>query len=722
MASEITVLIGRSEDPAVVIAGRDLVHYLRRVLPTSTPTRFLEVGPDVTDLPSGDLIVVNPGAMPARLADRLFLLAGQTPELVTDGYAIRVRPRPEGAGKLVLLEGSGKLGIQYACYDFARRYLGVRYLRPDYEHVPSLRRLTLPVSIDLVENPRYKYRGLWAWAYTDRDTKSNWEEFIFWYRNADDAFKLLRLADWVIKHRGNVLFWYNETYFRKHMYMPEEYQRYVILRGLQRVEMVSPASAEGKDPEDMKYICRAKDGSQIGTWNTHLCIKQDRFWQVLDKQIDGVRPENLAGVVVTWSEASCGQPGHCDDFTQRCAACGDVPNADKHLQVIDYVRTKLAERGIQAPVGHYRHWKMGPDGDARHAHDLLERAGDDFLSFIHTCGVDVSDIYSEWWKTIRRKNESGGKLKVWYCPETQVMCQCDTPIVNLMNLDSREYDYRKLQDNPDTEFHIANLTTQKYLGWQMAHYTFACQWGPFRTWQDHFRAMTEEVFGRAASRDVLTALKSLYPVTALLRSQKFGVKWERKYWYLYANEVLLDLGQSFNIRTPAALTRKADVLRRDLLDYDRELDRVDRALARGRRSCRKEHAGLYEQDFEKPLRWTAAFFRSRVQLLLAVSELARPTEANARKSLARTLLYVRQSLAALETYYFAVQECGSDFPKNIRPQSLAALEAILADQLTEPGAKPPRLRNVLSVLCAMDDTARRTLGKLLSTRKVVRNK
>ena len=49
----------------------------------------------------------------------------------------------------------------------------------------------------------------------------------------------------------------------------------------------------------------------------------------------------------------------------------------------------------------------------------------------------------------------------------------------------------------------------------------------------------------------------------------------------------------------------------------------------------------------------------------------------------RALGLVNKSLAALNAYIWAVQECRKDVPHFIRPQTLAAIGDTLADALTE---------------------------------------
>jgi hypothetical protein len=276
------------------------------------------------------------------------------------------------------------------------------------------------------------------------------------------------------------------------------------------------------------------------------------------------------------------------------------------------------------------------------------------------------------------------------------------------NFDSREYDYRQFEHNPDTEFHVCNLTTQKYFRGQMAHYTFVNQCGPFVGWREHMHGMCRDAFGEATAKALVSAMAERYQVEALARSRKFGIVWERKYWWLYGMEILIDCESSYGIRTLRTFVRKAGTLRKDLLAYARSLDRA-RSFVAGAIGKSRGNDTFLRKDFAEPLLWTIDFLDWRVRLMLAFCELAGPA-----RSLRKALALVDESLAILDRYLFTVQECRKDFPSNVRPQTLAVIGDTLSDALAN-GHPRLWLRGVLKAMSEVDEIARAMLGKLLRT-------
>ena len=679
----VVVVVAKDTPEAVIIAAKDTVKYLNKACEGMNARLKLENKLSEEDL-AKNLIVVG-------YEDSKRTILGISPvkvDLANDDYSVRILRNPANFKSSVILLDGNLLGKQFACYYFCEKFLGVLFLRPDFEHIPAVKNIVIPEKAVIVERSRYKYRGIWAWSYNHVKEKMNWMEFIYWKEN-NDIFRLLKLADWVVKNRQNILFWYSETYFNgNRCYMPEEYQTYIEKRGLSRVEMISPGSAEGKRPDwkDSDY-CADKKGNLIGTWNTHLCYNTDKFWEMVDEHIKKVRATNLAGVIVTWSEAGCGHPGHCDTPENRCAKCGHIPNATKHLKVVNYVKRKLLEKGIDVPVGHYRHWKMGENGDKQHAEAILNKAEKKFVTLVHTCGVDVMDIYSHWWKLTKQLNKKKADLKIWYCPETLVFCKADTPIVNLLNFDSRNYDFVKLQKEENTEFHVVNLPTLKFFTWQFAHYCMINQWNYKMTWQNYIGGIGKTLFGEKSGEALKKSLECLFEVELVKRSKKYGKDFQRKYSYMYGDIVFLELEKTFGVRTEQEFAKKTGSIKKDVAYYENLTMKSEAYLNLSAKECKANNEFL-ESDFLSCMRWTISLFKFRLAFLKSLcfyfEALKNPAKSKGKLEVA--LQNVRRAIDGLNLYNRLVPYCGSDLLENLDVLSLEKLEAKILNAIDDPGS------------------------------------
>ena len=187
----ITVVVPPSGEKAYQIAGDVFVEMWERV--TRRRPALIRSPAEEDDLPAGDVVLIGSDAVHPIAHALIRRGALETLGLVygTDGYRILCVP-DQGRRYLIVAGGSGRSTL-YAVYDFFRRQAGVEYFW-DGDVIP--RRDTIEWDgIDVIENPRFRYRGLRYFAHRGlhRFQAEHW-----------DLEDWKREIDWLVKKRFNL--------------------------------------------------------------------------------------------------------------------------------------------------------------------------------------------------------------------------------------------------------------------------------------------------------------------------------------------------------------------------------------------------------------------------------------------------------------------------------------------------------------------------------------
>jgi hypothetical protein len=189
--SPITVLIPPTEEKAYWIAGEAFSDLWEKVTGQRPTVQHMESGK--LNLPDGDVILIGSDAVNPIVHDLIRSDKLESLNIQYDGDNYRILSlNKEGRTLLILAGGSGRSTI-YAVYDFFRQQAGVEYFW-DGDVIPHRDQIQL-TGIDVLEQPRFEYRGLRYFAHRSlyRFQAEHWD--------LEDWKKEI---DWLMKKRFNL--------------------------------------------------------------------------------------------------------------------------------------------------------------------------------------------------------------------------------------------------------------------------------------------------------------------------------------------------------------------------------------------------------------------------------------------------------------------------------------------------------------------------------------
>jgi alpha-N-acetylglucosaminidase (NAGLU)-like protein len=187
----ITILIPPTGEEAYVIAGETFSEMWTKVTGEKLKIQYMES--DNIELPDGDVVLIGSDAVNPLVHN--FIRSGKLESLgiVYGGDNYRMLSlNNKGQTCLILAGGSGRSTI-YAVYDFFRKQVGAEYFW-DGDVVPYHDNIKL-TGIDILEQPRFEYRGLRYFAHRSlhRFQAEHWD--------LEDWKKEI---DWLMKKRLNM--------------------------------------------------------------------------------------------------------------------------------------------------------------------------------------------------------------------------------------------------------------------------------------------------------------------------------------------------------------------------------------------------------------------------------------------------------------------------------------------------------------------------------------
>jgi hypothetical protein len=186
-----TVLIPSAGEKAYKIAGEVFADMWAKV--TGKRPVVFQMEADNSALPEGDVVIIGSDAVNFAVHDfiRSGVIDGLNLQYGSDNYHI-LSVKAKGQNCLILAGGNGRSAI-YAVYDFFRKQAGAEYFW-DGDIIPHHDRILL-TGIDILEQPRFEYRGLRYFAHRGlhRYQAEHWD--------LEDWKKEI---DWLMKKRFNL--------------------------------------------------------------------------------------------------------------------------------------------------------------------------------------------------------------------------------------------------------------------------------------------------------------------------------------------------------------------------------------------------------------------------------------------------------------------------------------------------------------------------------------
>lgn len=189
--NQVIVIIPPVGEKAYEIAGEEFASLWGQV--TGRKPTVIRLQTDKTGLPDGDIILIGSDAVNQSVHD---LIRSGTLETLNiaygcDNYRI-LTVENKGRNCVILAGGNGRSTI-YAVYDFFRKQAGTEYFW-DGDIIPHRDKIVL-TGIDILEKPRFEYRGLRYFAHRGlhRFQAEHWD--------LEDWKKEI---DWLMKKRFNL--------------------------------------------------------------------------------------------------------------------------------------------------------------------------------------------------------------------------------------------------------------------------------------------------------------------------------------------------------------------------------------------------------------------------------------------------------------------------------------------------------------------------------------
>lgn len=420
-----------------------------------------------------------------------------------NAFRISTRSRRDGKpGYVFLLEGADSWGQQYAIYDLAERLLGVRYLKPDLDHVIPQPQLEVKPIDTGIEKPDYKWRGLYPWHYNynGRGLHS------FCDINARFVTKdwtwFCQLADWMIKNKQNAVLWFDDVFAHENIsgQLPDWVASYYEQRGIRQLLGMGWASNEDLTTgEDWKrQICLNSEGKSIEkeSWRRAICPESEAYFRLAGinfKNMNLKHPGNYLGALIGYGENTWA----AHEEGVACVKHEGRPSSEMMLRDLNWMKGKFEQAGIGSlPMGFVTSTHSIHQGNPFESDNLIGHLPKDAIFTMHTYQQSGWRQFERLYDKIAERNrKENTNIKVFHIAEVAFLCNADIPLLKPTILRRRSEHYRTLPKE-NTIGHLATLNTTQYLYWYNTYQLLRWQWHRGTgQWEDENLKTLAGIFG-----------------------------------------------------------------------------------------------------------------------------------------------------------------------------------------------------------------------------------
>lgn len=412
-------------------------------------------------------------------------------------------------GNIYILEGADQMGQQYACYEFVERALGVRFLGPEIEHVPSLKNLKEIVNMG-IQKPHIKWRGLqiWNYHYDERGTGS--------FCDINDRFKAKdwqwykRMCDWLVKNKQNYVQWYDETMCFEPISQKLDSQviSYFAMRGIKKLVGLGWAANEGKPKEwvlgkhdfDTSKVCIGEDGKAIGHENVFTvapCPAVPAYFPLAGKNINAFdfSKDDILGAVLGYGETERSQSNH-----NGCVRHSNISAHDLILKDLDFVNKQIgAQTARRVNLGFVIMDFGGAEAPLR-TKKMFDLLPDSAILFLWTYRDFAWESNRQIYQWADEAKKNGKTIQIFQQAEVDFICQSDLPIYRFDIWKRREAHFRSTQ-KLDITGHTTNYNTNQYMMWMSYWQMMRWQWNVGdQSWDQHLFALADDIGGQDSEK------------------------------------------------------------------------------------------------------------------------------------------------------------------------------------------------------------------------------
>ncbi len=653
--------------------------------------------------------------------------------------------------QLAVLRSVDRLGLQYAVYGFAEYFLGMRFVHPHFDVGPE--EPPAPTELQIVEKPSMSLRVLYetshvngGWLRGTRRQKAHFSDIGAWRLEdwAGNHERMHLYVDWAVKNRANVIM-YDDTFLDENLKtVSDAIWDYMDLLGLKTILDVNPGHCLHDFPgiSDNDF-CQPTES--IGKqYPSPLCIEKPGFWKVVEKKLDiaEAHAHRLAGLVCFWDEGALGWGALegagdgsystlsgilLDNVTTRfvepilfhggCVTCGDQPNTRKWSKLLDHLNGPkgTVARGLPAVGMGRAHCGIADPDDALIAREVIPHLPSGSLNYVTAeSNSQGADRIEAWPQLIDEANAAdGGDRRVFMRRELTYGCEGDFPLVHPTSLDRTDDDFRIFTQYASTSTCLGGVYTFHSMGWLLAWYSLRKQWQPSGAWTDR---LTSELTG-SMGEDAIHLAVSIFEA---MRDIQLYEGLEEGEYVTYYSRWGLDLHklapETLKGESPFALSpeegfcpfirivaegaedkqklytsgncspaeKRLQGLRTKLGRVESEVKNMETML------FTRRDRSFWDEHLIQPLRWTAAFLKSRVALALTYCSYTKVREWVAQGKDASGLVSEGEALTreALEAQnlYVCLRPGFSmvDYPKEVNPEVIRHLIDEWRNLITHP--------------------------------------
>ncbi len=478
------------------------------------------VADSIRRLPAGPIVVLVDRDPQNRVELPLGAPADPT-HSTPGGFSITTRRRTEAADDVTyFLESWDVTGEQYSCYDFLERFAGIRFLHPDFEHVPNITGETPIIETGLVE-PGFANRGLYPWNYNyDQRGLTTFCDINARFVAKDWPW-FARLGAWLIKNKQNTLFWFDDVFNDDPLSarFPRSLRRHWEERGLRQVLGMGWASNEGRPRggEWEQLTCVDARGRSIeeADWRKAVCPKVPQYLRLAERNIAGIdfRAPAALGALIGYGENTWAA-----HQKSTCVRHSSIPADTIMRRDLQFVADGMKKAGtLDLPLGFViSTHSVRPDSPFR-VGDIIEALPANGVVSMHVYQQDAWTSFTDVLSKIRTRNrQEGTHITAVPIAEVAFLCNYDIPLFRPSILRRREAHIRSIP-RTDVLAHLATLNTTQYLYWLKSYQLMRWQWRtPASSWGEEMSILGEDLFGRS-NRQVFSDLIARFAALDLLQ-------------------------------------------------------------------------------------------------------------------------------------------------------------------------------------------------------------
>ena len=436
--------------------------------------------------------------------------------------------KDDSVHNIYFLEGADSWGKQYAVYDFAERFLGVKYLKPETDYIRVQPDFSAQLINTEIQKPDYEWRGLYPWHYNyESRGLTTFCDINARFVNQDWKW-FCQLGDWMVKNKQNAILWFDDVFSHENIsgQFPDSLSDYYASRGIKQILGLGWASNEDLSTggDWKRKICLDDKGKSVedAAWKRSICPQSKAYFQLADINFANMKldkPQNYIGALIgygenTWASKEAGV---------NCVLHSGTPSSEMMLRDLNYVADKFKSVGLgDLPLGFVTSTHSIHAGNPFETDNLIDNIPPNAIFSMHTYQQSGWKQFQNLYSKIDQRNKAENtSIKAFQIAEAAFICGADIPLLKPSILRRRSEHFNTLPKE-NTLGHLATLNTTQYLYWYNTYQLLKWQWHKDETkWDEDNLENFTCLFGKGNGEKLndifnrLACLEYVLPYTSL---------------------------------------------------------------------------------------------------------------------------------------------------------------------------------------------------------------